>query len=668
MNDGDDIQFETGEHSASRFHILQANRDLQSNWELDLAKNLEEYLLKICSGEISDERECSINFAEAALLVQGSVQVYSRKVEYLHSLVLAALEFLSQKRQDEQENTTEQPDGTNTNAVVDDDDEVFLGLDDIPVDPKNCLDHGHDKDDDLNNFVKPPANLLVLEGDCLDSSGDASELESYLLATCIFYRDFLLLDPSDAGAVSNFLKSNGTDQEQQPSIQRGSSMRSKHIDNVFTSPTRKSTPRKSTVGKNQGVNLDDILENNDMFEQNNENQWSAPNFNQNYSDEEQNFGVSGAGDDIDSDDDDPWKPLNPHEHGNLKIKPFKASMSIGRQVIRNSKPITAASRVPIAKPDSIISPELAELSEVQTRLQEKFSATQSPPFFEKLRRSFVDAEENAFNGNDHDYDDNDAEDFPDFDHADFDLPNNTYDMNTVLSHDKNGDTSNYDGVGGFSQDDPSSQASLEDLCRSHLDALLASIAETEKQTELAARVSTWKQRIEQNLEEQESHPPFDIHLYGDFVLDKLFSEADTDGSMTFTDVVKGRPKHDVARTFSALLQLVNNGDVTLEKAPPSKELMCYTSKKPFRVKLLRPNKKRNEMKIPSARKRAKSPSKDMASEMNQCNSDIISPIKQANQNGKSIKLGKGTAILRTPDGKRRRRSSVEDTIDIRPDG
>lgn len=34
----------------------------------------------------------------AALLLQGSVQVYSRKVEYLYSLVLHVLEFLSQKR------------------------------------------------------------------------------------------------------------------------------------------------------------------------------------------------------------------------------------------------------------------------------------------------------------------------------------------------------------------------------------------------------------------------------------------------------------------------------------------------------------------------------------------------------------------------------------------
>lgn len=42
------------------------------------------------------------------------------------------------------------------------------------------------------------------------------------------------------------------------------------------------------------------------------------------------------------------------------------------------------------------------------------------------------------------------------------------------------------------------------------DALLASIAETEKQSELAARVSTWKQKIEHNLEEQVSSIDFSI--------------------------------------------------------------------------------------------------------------------------------------------------------------
>lgn len=124
------------------FHTLQPIRDSQANFEVDLAKKLEEYLLKICSGEELPENEDhqrllhSVNFAEgfdssspslirvysvwllfvsnrflwlsndgwtlcwqtAALLIQGSIQVYSRKVEYLYTLVVHALEFISQKR------------------------------------------------------------------------------------------------------------------------------------------------------------------------------------------------------------------------------------------------------------------------------------------------------------------------------------------------------------------------------------------------------------------------------------------------------------------------------------------------------------------------------------------------------------------------------------------
>lgn len=43
---------------------------------------------------------CSLCWVEfvAALLLQGSVQVYSRKVEYLYSLVLHALNVISRTR------------------------------------------------------------------------------------------------------------------------------------------------------------------------------------------------------------------------------------------------------------------------------------------------------------------------------------------------------------------------------------------------------------------------------------------------------------------------------------------------------------------------------------------------------------------------------------------
>ena len=55
------------ESSSGRFlQTVRPLRDLESNWTVDLAKNLEEYLLKICSGHISseDDADLSVNFAE----------------------------------------------------------------------------------------------------------------------------------------------------------------------------------------------------------------------------------------------------------------------------------------------------------------------------------------------------------------------------------------------------------------------------------------------------------------------------------------------------------------------------------------------------------------------------------------------------------------------------
>lgn len=51
----------------------------------------------------------------------------------------------------------------------------------MAVEAKNLLDDVNAKDIPANHFVRPPANLVVLEGDCLDAIGDAGELESYLV-------------------------------------------------------------------------------------------------------------------------------------------------------------------------------------------------------------------------------------------------------------------------------------------------------------------------------------------------------------------------------------------------------------------------------------------------------------------------------------------------------
>lgn len=611
-----------------RFQMVQPLRDLESNWEVDVAKNLEDYLLKICSGEVTgeDNGHLSINFAEAAMVIQNSIQVYSRKVEYLYSLVLNALEFITQQSQPNQseeggesgDHSDRDEEGGERSAPDDENDEFWVP-DDIPVEANITLEN--EACCTLDDFVKPPADLLVLEGDCLDANGEGGELESYLLAKCDLYRDFLLLDPSDAAAVDEFLREEQVPVKMQNGVNRGSSQ---HAHKSFLSPTRQkggSAIKSPIAHMDQSPGLDRGFDFNDF----------SDNVPQNNNSE---FEMDGDGypgfedDDDDSDEDDPWKPLNPHEPGNLKVKPFKKVKARGWDGSKPSKRIPITKDFPLAPLHGPISSDLTQIWESQ-RHSSGSQQSESPPLYEKLRQSLVLGEHGTFD----EYKSKVAEEVNGYDSEDanfgppeFDMPESTYmnedhDDGNAHCHTDNAygndvPTHNDDAYGNNDPTPP--DANLEDLCHKHLDSLVANLNDIEKQTEMAARVSTWKQRIEQNLEEQDSLPPFDIHTYGEKVLEKL-SEVNGEGekTMSFTDVVKGQEKHDVARTFSALLQLVNNGNVDLLRVNDDddkvlrvddndKERKCYTAKKPFYIKLLR-HKRRPEVQLRSSKKKAKSP-------------------------------------------------------------
>ena len=221
------------------------------------------------------------------------------------------------------------------------------------VEARNCLDASTSKDASFYHFVKPPANLVVLEGDCLDTSGDGGELESYLvlhvlplysilsfmlptqskslvffptwlqLATNDLYQDFILLDPCDALAINDFLKADDTGRAQNGPY-RGSSIRK-----TFQSPTRCSggTANKPSLGKNRDANPMPSPVAGCSFGVNDCKIRPDPPVHDNF-DENPGFDMEDRYSDPenaeDSDDnDDPWKPLNPHEPGNLKVKTFK---------------------------------------------------------------------------------------------------------------------------------------------------------------------------------------------------------------------------------------------------------------------------------------------------------------------------------------------------------
>ncbi|CAH2053526.1 unnamed protein product [Thlaspi arvense] len=656
-----------------RIHTVQPERDLVANWEVDLSEKLEEYLLKICSGEITGNEEdgqIPVNFAEAALLLQGSVQVYSKKVEYLYNLVLRTLEFLSKQReQEESKGTSNEAEESSSRQVDEEENDLFWNVDDIPVDAKNSLDNSVGGDSCPSQFVKPPANLVVLEGDCLDTSGDGGELESYLLATTHLYRDFILLDPCDAVAVNEFLGDNYAGKGKN-SAHRGSSVRK-----GLHTPLGRSggSARRSSVGKNQGTNFNQspICGNGPDVENCDQGSQPPPVFNDNdhgYDMDDDHGGTMDLSD-TDADEDDPWKPLNPYEPGKLKVKPFKKVKTfrkIGVSVTKDH----ISSMFPLARPNGPISTELNGIWEKCRCAGKDEREQQDVPYYEKLRALLLnggkqpsDANGNHKDGDKDNHDEADNGDFHDFGEHDGDdafMDEDGLDMNDGGA----GDFPNFDG---FGNDDSHCQESLEDLCRSHLDALLANIAKSEKQTDLAARVSSWKQKIEQNLEEQELHPPFDIQEYGEKIINKLNVE-ESGNVETFTDLMKDQEKHHVARAFSALLQLVNNGDVDLEKPGNSiGEPVCYTAVNPFSVRLLGDGNRKTEKRgVHLPRKRAKSPvSKGKSHESpppkKQNTSSVSSQTRKV-----SLKISKiNSAGARcTPNSKKRRKRRADEVGEL----
>ncbi|XP_056443567.1 condensin-2 complex subunit H2 [Gadus chalcogrammus] len=89
------------ESAENRFaHLLQPIRELTKNWDIDVASELNDYLEELDEICIAfDGGKIQLNFAEAALLIQGSTCIYSKKVELLYSLVFQTMDYINDKKQ-----------------------------------------------------------------------------------------------------------------------------------------------------------------------------------------------------------------------------------------------------------------------------------------------------------------------------------------------------------------------------------------------------------------------------------------------------------------------------------------------------------------------------------------------------------------------------------------
>lgn len=123
-------------------NLLSPIRDLTKNFEVDIAAYLDQYLGELSQTPITyQEGESSVNFTQAAFLIQGSAFVYGKKVEYLHSLVqkMAGEIAHNSLKGDSQENAKEGGGSSarrkkdDTQFMMHEDMEVADSLDDLPT-------------------------------------------------------------------------------------------------------------------------------------------------------------------------------------------------------------------------------------------------------------------------------------------------------------------------------------------------------------------------------------------------------------------------------------------------------------------------------------------------------------------------------------------------------
>jgi condensin-2 complex subunit H2 len=118
---------------------------------------------------------------------------------------------------------------------------------------------------------------------------------------------------------------------------------------------------------------------------------------------------------------------------------------------------------------------------------------------------------------------------------------------------------------------------FEELCRAHIKAFARGAEKYASETKLSARVGQWQDKLMPLLDEEEHRPAFDIHEYGNAVIQSMEKQisrrlskggapedAIKDSStriVDFRDVTRDCPPYEVCRMFLAALSLNNSGNI-----------------------------------------------------------------------------------------------------------
>nr|XP_022304218.1 condensin-2 complex subunit H2-like [Crassostrea virginica] len=575
----------------SRFaNLLQPIRDLTKNWDVDIASSLEDYLEELDKIVITfDGGITTMNFAEAAMLIQGSVCVYSKKVEYLYTLVYQVLDLLASKKKQNKQNS-----GNNNGDDEDDDggrdeDEEFLSLDDIQEHKNIIL-----KEDEYGNKNVMPIPLMPLslipleEGEkgsnpLMSKKGEVlASRNDFKMNTCSVHQSgtllldmshMMLLEKTLAECISIQGVSLNTIQEESSEQCTQGMMGRDNVEDIGTDQPPDAPMEDSAADEAEpleSVPMEDEVDGN------------LPAANRDSLDaqilrrsERKRVQVVPPKPVIDH-----WKMIDPHDPGHVTERCMKRgkTFKIPDNVDDNLSNRRKRKKHPDVKK---LCPLTQFVCQTFTNVEKypknplkvvSFPELDKPFWTEYKRRQALSRREGKVKSTYVEEDVPDDQEQDDFqedsgdDAADILLPQMNEDrlfdaINTAVddapyssmtpSSEQNGFWSSFDR--GVIIND------YEELVKQHVDQYLASAQEYAQITELSRRVAEWEERVVPKLEEEDTHDPFDINVYGGLLIGSLKKESNT----AFREVVKAKKTYEISRIFLASLMLANTGNVEI---------------------------------------------------------------------------------------------------------
>ncbi|XP_076862565.1 condensin-2 complex subunit H2 [Brachyhypopomus gauderio] len=532
-------------------HLLQPIRDLTKNWDVDLASQLGEYLEELDQMTISfDGGKTTMNFAEAALLIQGSTCIYGRKVELLHSLVFQTLDCISNKTRRRDKQGSDHADGP---APLGERDDLEFDLMEEEPSTQN-LDMKSDVAEPVKIVRLPPESLIAAEAQEKQKYPLLS-LKGEVLGSCKDFRinNFTL----DALGIIRLGLNSFT--KEAPALYTGDMM---EVLDGGAADSHENDDVDDGVG---GVEeLPPLMDNDDMEPEEHVERLQATSEKRMLRQRPVMQPVAEEPKQL-QETVDPWKWLDPYENMG-EDKPLKTGKCCnvpagleesGKRKRKGPSKLqdfwgwcTSAYESSERKlKNGPFHPEfnyiyLSKMSQQLKARKRVLRKTGVCISDEVLKRTYLEPEKQEVAR----HPDMDGEDYSD------------HENENLIEENLSGDV--------FGEQDPiftdsqMGRISYEDLVKKSVELFLANSQKYAQETALSRRVKEWEDEINPLLLAQEDCVAFDIHDYGDRIVHALSSIG---AKRSFASLVKGMENTEACRYMLASLQLANDYTVEIEK-------------------------------------------------------------------------------------------------------